>query len=224
MKLPIKYTFILIASIMCLCITPGKSQGDEGLYLNVYGNYVFDNSFDARFDNNSYYDGTIKGGFLWGVGAEYRMAPESGIELSYLRHDTNAPTTYVLWPNPEIQFADFDLAVNYIMLGGLRHVMLGSGNIEAQGGLMAGVMFADATNPDNGISNNVTKFAWGIKGGLTFWASERAGIIVHAQLLSAVQAAGGALYFGGGGSGAGVSTYSTLYQFGFGGGLAIKLN
>ncbi len=225
MKRKIKNTTILIISIVCFCITTGKSQGDEGLYLNAYGNYVFDNSFDARFDTgNSYYDGKIMGGFLWGVALEYRMAPETGIELTYFRQDTNAPTTYVLWPEPGVEFTDFDLGINYIMLGGNRHVMLGSGNIEAQGGLMAGVMFAKATNPETRISNNVTKFAWGLKGGLTFWASERAGIMVHAQLLSAVQGFGGGLYFGTGGAGAGVSTYSTLYQFGFGGGLAIKLN
>ena len=224
MKLHLKYIFILIISIVCLSITPGKSQGDEGLYLNAYGNYVFDNSFDARFDFGQYYDGKMKGGFLWGIGAEYRMAPETGIELSYFRQDTNAPTTYVVGLDPEIRFTDFDLGINYIMLGGNRHAMLGSGTIEAQGGLMAGVMFAKATDPESSISNNVTKFAWGLKGGLTFWASERAGIMVHAQLLSAVQSVGGGLYFGTGGGGAGVSTYSTLYQFGFGGGLAIKLN
>lgn len=227
MKTYLKATYVITISILTMLTIPGHAQdiGGEGLYLNVYGNYVFDNSFDARFDTgNSYYDGTIKGGFLWGVAAEYRMAPETGIELSYLRHDTNAPTTYVLWPDLEIQSTDFDLGINYIMLGGNRHVMLGSGNIEAQGGIMAGVMFATATDPETRISNNITKFAWGLKGGLTFWASERAGIIVHAQLLSAVQSVGGGLYFGTGGGGAGVSTYSTLYQFGFGGGLAIKLN
>jgi hypothetical protein len=224
MKLHIKNALILTIGIVCLSITPGKSQGDEGLYLNAYGNYVFDNSFDARFDFGQYYDGKMMGGFLWGIGAEYRMAPETGIELSYFRQDTNAPTTYVVGLDPEIRFTDFDLGINYIMLGGNRHAMLGSGTIEAQGGLMAGVMFAKATDPETSISNNVTKFAWGLKGGLTFWASERAGIMVHAQLLSAVQSVGGGLYFGTGGGGAGVSTYSTLYQFGFGGGLAIKLN
>ena len=193
--------------------------------MNLYGNYVFDNSFDARFDTgNSFYDGKIKGGFLWGAALEFRLEPETGVELSYLRHDTNAPTTYLLFPNPEIQFTDFDLGINYIMLGGNRHVMLGSGNVEAQGGLMAGVMFANATNPETGRDDNITKFAWGLKGGLTFWASERAGVILHAQLLSAVQAAGAGFSFGTGGAGAGVSTFSTLYQFGFGGGLAIKLN
>jgi hypothetical protein len=40
--------------------------------------------------------------------------------------------------------------------------------------------------------------------------------------MSAVQSAGGGLYFGTGGGGAGVSTYSSMYQFGLGGGLAFQ--
>lgn len=225
MKSYLKATYIITISIITMLTNPVQAQdiGGEGLYLNIYGNYVFDNSFDARFDFGRFYDGKIKGGFLWGIGAEYRMAPETGIELLYLRQDTNAPTNFVK-DDTGPQFTDFDLAMNYIMVGGVRHVMLGSGNIEAQGGIMAGVMFANATDPETRISNTVTKFAWGLKGGLTFWASERAGIMVHAQLLSAVQSIGGGLYFGTGGGGAGISTFSTLYQFGFGGGLAIKLN
>ena len=48
-------------------------------------------------------------------------------------------------------------------------------------------------------------------------------IKLQGQLMSAVQSAGGGLYFGTGGAGAGVSTYSSMYQFGLGGGLVISL-
>ena len=41
--------------------------------------------------------------------------------------------------------------------------------------------------------------------------------------MSAVQGAGGGLYFGTGGGGVGVSTYSSMYQFGLGGGLTFAL-
>ncbi|GJM30719.1 MAG: hypothetical protein DHS20C17_33540 [Cyclobacteriaceae bacterium] len=194
----------------------------DGVILKGYGAYVFDNSFDARFDFGQYYDGKIKGGFQWGVGLEYRLHPDTGVELMYFRQDTNAPTDYLIGVEPE--FTDFDMGINYIMLGGVRSAELGAGNIEAFGGGMLGVMFANATNPDTGGDGSVTKFAWGLKGGLIFWASEKAGLILQAQLLSAVQSVGGGLYFGTGGGGAGVSTYSTLYQFGLGGGLAFKLN
>jgi len=41
--------------------------------------------------------------------------------------------------------------------------------------------------------------------------------------LSAVQSFGGGLYFGTGGAGAGVTGYSTMYQWVLGGGLTYKL-
>jgi hypothetical protein len=73
------------------------------------------------------------------------------------------------------------------------------------------------------LSGNATKFAWGAKLGLNFWASESLGIKIQTGLNSAVQGAGGGLYFGTGGVGAGVSTYSTFYQFYVGGGLTFKM-
>jgi len=54
-------------------------------------------------------------------------------------------------------------------------------------------------------------------------ASEKIGLKLTASLLSAVQGAGGGLYFGTGGAGAGVSTYSSMYQFALGGNLVIQL-
>ena len=223
MKTQAKVICIISLFAISLLSTTVKGQGDEGFYLSAYANYAFDNSFDARYDFGRYYDGKIKGGLLWGIGAEYRLMPETGVELMYLRQDTNAPTNYLL-EGTQPEFTDFDLGINYIMLGGIRHASLGSGDVEAHGGLMAGMMIANAKNPETGLSDSATKFAWGIKGGITYWMSSSAGIKLQAQLLSAVQGAGGGLFFGTGGVGAGVSTYSTFYQFTLGGGLVFALN
>ena len=46
---------------------------------------------------------------------------------------------------------------------------------------------------------------------------------MQAGLLSAVQSVGGGVYFGTGGAGAGVSGYSTFYQWNLGGGLVFNL-
>lgn len=213
--------------LLVLCLTgiqPAKSQNypTDGIILKGYGLYVFDDKFDARFDFNRYYEGRIEGGLQWGAGVEYRPNAQVGVELMYLRQDTNAPTTYLVGLEPE--FTDFDLAMNYIMVGGLRHAQLGAGNVEGFGGIMGGALIAKATNPETRNSETATKFAWGVKGGLTFWASERAGIMLQAQLLSVVEGIGGGFYFGTGGPGAGISTYSTMFQFGLGGGVVLKLN
>ena len=78
-------------------------------------------------------------------------------------------------------------------------------------------------NPETGDFGSATKFAWGLRLGSNIWVSEKIGLKIQAQLLSATQSMGGGLYFGTGGAGAGVSTYSSYYQFNLGGGLVFKL-
>ena len=46
------------------------------------------------------------------------------------------------------------------------------------------------------------RFAWGLRGGVNIWASEKVGIKLQALLLSSVESVGGSLYLGTGGAGA----------------------
>ena len=162
------------------------------------------------------------------VGVEYMVQPEYGIELLYLRQDTNAPTRYYgvigVWEDGEV---DLDLAMNYIMLAPTKHFLSSNEKLEGFAGLMAGMVIAEASNPDpDSLStgdDSATKFAWGLRLGGIIWASEKVGIRLQTQLLSATQAMGGGFYFGTGGAGAGVSSYSTIYQFGLGGGIVFKV-
>ena len=212
-----------IFSILVLCaLMQGHTVHAQKINVNLYGAYVFDDKFDSYYSSSSYYEGKIKGGFQWGGGLEYMVRPEYGVELLYLRQSTHAPTTYASTIVTTGQ-TDFDLGLNYIMLGGARHVMSSSGKLEGVGGLMLGMVIADLKDPDSGRTANATKFAWGIRLGGIVWASEAVGIKLQAQLLSAVQSAGGGFYFGTGGAGAGVSSYSTIYQFSLGGGLVFKV-
>ena len=78
--------------IIDICKQHGRAQG--GININLYGSYVFDDKFDTYYSSSSYFEGKIKGGFQWGIGVEYMVHPEYGIELLYYRQDTNAPTRY----------------------------------------------------------------------------------------------------------------------------------
>ncbi len=213
-------------TLIALIGLAGFSTYAQSVNLSAYGGYVFDNAFDSYYDFNDYYDGEIQGGFQWGLGVEYKMHPSIGVEISYFRQDTHSPTTYWI-PNNGIsngkQFTDFDLGINYIMLGGNKYLRAPDSKFEGFGGLSAGMFIANLSNPDNGNESNVTKFAWGGKLGGIFWASHSVGIKLQMQLLSAVQAAGGGFYFGTGGVYTGVSSYSTIYQFSLGGGLVFNL-
>lgn len=212
-----------IAILIFFSLMAVASYGQE-LRLNTYAGYVFDDKVDNYYTTNSYFEGKILGGFRWGAGLEYQLPNTTkAFELQYLRQDTSAPITYrdASIGGGEVQTTEFELSENWIMLNGTNYFPV-SEVAEPFFGFGIGMAIFDVTNPDNGKNDGATKFAWSLRGGSNFWVSERVGIRIQASLMSAVQGAGGGVYFGTGGVGAGVSTYSTMYQFGFDGGLVFK--
>lgn len=193
------------------------------LRVNVYTLYAFDDNVDSYYSNTDFFNGTINGGFQWGGGLEYMMIPNQGIEISYLRLDTDAPMEYYDYNINRVRNTEFDVATNYILIGSNRYFGMNP-KIEPYGGIQAGMAIFNVEEKDGDLSGNSTKFAWGAKLGVNIWASDKVGIKMQAGLNSAVQSAGGGLYFGTGGAGAGVSTYSTFYQFYVGGGLTFNMS
>ena len=218
---------IVSVAVLLSTFVSNVACAQGGININLYGAYVFDDKFDTYYSSSSSYEGQIKGGFQWGIGVEYKVQPEYGIELFYLRQDTNAPTRYygVVGGGGNGE-ANLDLAINYIMLAPTKHFLSSNEKLEGFASLMGGMVIAEANNPDPTSfgtgDDSATKFAWGLRLGGIIWASEKVGVRLQAQLLSATQAMGGGFYFGTGGAGAGVSSYSTIYQFGLGGGIVFK--
>lgn len=208
--------------LLALCFFASLTFAQE-MRVNTYAGYVFDDGVDSYYSSNSYYDGTIKGGFQWGAGFEYRLPNGKGIELQYLRQDTEAPMVYqdggIL--GGQLQRTTFDLGANWIMVNGTNYFEVND-KVEPYFGAGLGMVISNIANPDNGNSQSFTKFAWAIRGGSNFWLAEKVGIKLQASLMSAVQGAGGGIYFGTGGVGTGVSTYSTIFQFGFESGLVFR--
>jgi|SRR5688572_11710933 len=211
---------LLTLLVLTICLS-GQVSLAQDIRINIYTGYVFDDQFDSYYDAYNYYEGTIEGGLQWGAGIEYMLKPTYGLELLYFRQDAKAPTYYVSDYYQGAQFTEFDLDANYILLGGQRHFGKPGSVVDGYGGLMAGCVVANLSVPDGG-SGSTTKFAWGLKGGANLWFSDHVAIKLQAQLLSATQSMGGSFYFGAGGSGAGLSSYSTIFQFTLGGGLAFR--
>jgi len=208
-----------ILSIILIAGMTGMASAQE-IRLNLFSAYVFDDNVDSYYSSTSYYSGTINGGFEWGAGLEYMAMETKGIEIKYLRRDCTAPMIY--YNNGE-QSKTLDLALNYILLGGNNYFQTG-GKVEPYAGMAIGVGIVTLKNPEpDSDLNNITKFAWDLKIGTNIWASEKVGIKLQANLQSMVQSVGGGFYFGTGGGGAGISTYSTMYQWVLGGGLTFKL-
>lgn len=194
----------------------------QDVRINLYGAYVFDDGYDVFYDANTYYNGKIKGGFQWGGGIEYLPNPMYGIELLYQHQGTDAPTNFKTGLTEPQRTENFSVGLDYILLGGNFYKPVSSKKVEGYGGLMAGVLLSNVESPSTGNSGSNTTFAWGGKFGANIWASDKIGIKLQAQLLSASKATGGELYFSYWGPLV-LETYTTLWQFGLGGGLTFKL-
>jgi len=192
----------------------------QNIRFDTYSGYVFDDKVDSYYDANNYYNGKIKGGFHWGGGLEFMISSTKGVELKYLRQDLTAPMEYY---KNGVKFKNFELGINYILIGGSNYFKTQGGKVEPYVGAGLGMAIINIKNPEPGGTSGATKFAWNLKGGTNIWASKKVGVKLQAELLSAVQAAGGGFYFGTGGSGAGITTYSSMLQFALSGGLIFKL-
>ena len=208
---------LLTATVILLLSVAAVAQD---IRVNTYGSYVFDDKVDSYYDNTNYYNGQINGGFQWGVGIELLPHAAQGFEILYLRQDTKAPITYF---RNGIKNTNFNLGVNYIMIGSNRYFTKPGSKVEGFAGGMIGADIMSLHNPDNDNNSSKTKFAWGIKAGVNIWASPTVAVKLQAQLLSAVQSVGGGFYFGTGGVGTGLSSYSSMYQFCLGGGLVFNI-
>jgi hypothetical protein len=211
--------YLLSALFFCLC----NFLFAQGIRVNVYGSYVFDDHFEVYEDTYNYYEGTIEGGFQWGAGLEFSKGPLQSFELLYYNLDTQVPASWQSGQLNSVNSEDLTLGLDYILLAGNRLMLRANGKIETYGGLLAGIALINIENTSTDNSAALTKFGWGLRLGCNIWASETVGVKLQAQLLSAVQAAGGSAYIGTSGTGVGVSAYSTIYQFSLGGGLTFKM-
>lgn len=186
--------------LFCLLTTSGSAQ----LSLTGFGGYTFDDRFDLGGIT-----GRIEGAGHWGVALEYATGAFTGIELLYQRMDTQVPFTWI-----GIEERRTNLALNYLLLGSTRYLPV-SDAIWPYGGGSIGLAISSANDETS------TKFAWMVKLGAMFMPKSKVSIKAQAQLSSIVQGLGGGLYFGTGGSGVNINTFSTIYQFGLTGGLVV---
>ena len=209
----------LFFALIMLAGTLLFAQGPQ-VRLHGYTQYAFDdNSVDSYYSATSYFNGSVKGGFQYGGGLEVMPYPALGVEITYLRLDSKAPMEYY---DDGITYTTFDIAQNWVFLSMNKYVPVNE-MLEPYAGMQIGMDIINLFNPDNGNTDNATKLAWGIKAGANIWASEKVGIKLQLGLMSAVQAVGGGFYFGTGGAGAGLSGFSSYYQFNIGGGMVFRV-
>jgi hypothetical protein len=210
---------ITMVFILMMVAAFHSTAHSQNVRLNAYSFYTLDDAIEAT-DGYSYFNGTIKcTHILWGFGLEFNPVPDYGVELAYFRQDPNIEAVWYTGAVSGIPTNQtFLLGANYILLGGTRYLKIPRSPIEPYAGLMMGVgiMENKEPKPKAGVETSATKFAWQLKAGVNIMASKNIGFKLQAHLLSAVQSVGGELY------GYGVSTNSSMLQFGVGGGLVFR--
>jgi hypothetical protein len=197
---------LLLIVLVMLAIT---AWTQPTITLLTFESYTFSDQFDTEYGT-----GKIEDGFQWGGGLEFGLSETMAVELIYQNMKTDA------------YYQGFDgrydgkIGINYVMLGGTRYAPLND-KISGFGTIDMGVAWG---NPDKDLEiENSTKFAIGFRLGARIMASEKVSLRIHGQVFSPVQWAGGGVFFGTGGSGAGVTTGSTIWQFNLGGSLNYRL-
>ncbi|MBL7857537.1 MAG: hypothetical protein JNM57_07600 [Cyclobacteriaceae bacterium] len=202
-----KYTLLLMLIAFTL-----PSFGQGGLKLTAFGGYTFQDKVYGYYGDLIIRDGAHYGGML-----SFEKSDQMSIDLTYSWQGTTFDAVdYSSAITKEIKI---DGSVNYIMLGA-SHSPSFSAKVAPYGGIMMG---AAILSPKETYSDE-WRFAIGGKLGLIFHANERVGIVLQSQLMVPVQGVGLAVGCGSGGCGSGVSTSSSATQFGFTGGVEIKLN
>jgi hypothetical protein len=209
----------LLSLLMMAAVTFASAQHTR---LNLYGSYVFDDGFSFYNSATDYYNGKLNAGAQWGAGIEYQGDPMYGGELMYFYKNSTAPSNFKFGTLLQERQENFDVTQHYIMLGFNSHMASHSKKAEGYFGLMLGWVITDVSSPSTGNSGSNSNLAWGGKLGTDIWMSPKVGIKLQAQILSATRAYGGDIYYGYWGP-VTVPDYSTMWQFGLGGGLTFKL-
>jgi hypothetical protein len=177
--------------------------------LTPFAGYVFGGNIDAS--NGGYVhinDNAQYGGML-----SIAVNPAVDLDLIYNRSDTKAEFHGVSY-----YYGEVPLSINYMQIGGTKNFRVNPTISPFVGfNLGACLMYPKEDYSDAWF------FSVGMNAGAKVYFSKRIGLRIQAQGYIPIQASGYTFYVGTGGSGSGVSFYSTLFQFGFTGGLIFRL-
>jgi len=197
---------------LCLfcCLGFSSTAWSQKTVINLYGGYTFR---DKLSFTNGY--GYINDNAHYGASVEFFVKKYKSIELLYDRMDTKTPLyDYNGVPyNP----GGTNISVNYILLNFINYFPASTPAVSPYLGAGLGVGIVDSKDGPN----TVTKFAWDLKGGVRVRTSKAIGFKLQGELKSIVQGVGGDLYIGTGGTGGGITSYSTMLQFSLTGGICI---
>ncbi len=175
----------------------------------LQNNLYFDNSYYGYIEDCAQYGGVL----------EFMLRPTVSMGVSYMHMDTRTPI-YDSYRD-QVNSGGYDAtALNYLMFEGTKYFGIGGAlsGITPYAGIGVGMSTINVKNGDS-----YTKFAWDGKLGIKIRLTRNISVLGQMLVQSIVQGVGGSMYVGTGGAGVAISTYSSVYQFSFGGGLSLNL-
>jgi hypothetical protein len=213
-----KDIFKLVLTIILLNSLFFSQVQSQGIELAAYAGYTFADRLN--FTDGGW--GLIGDGFTYGGTISKKISKSNLVELLYTRQNVICEyEAYDYYTGGSISGYNIQVSVNYMQVGFCRLIQLGtSENREGFAGIDLGaVLFSPAED-----YKDKWMFAAGFKLGVKIWASKKVGFLLESDLQLPVQGAGIGIFEGNDGANTGVSTVTAITQFGFKGGLILKLN
>lgn len=213
---------VLFYSILCFLLLSGSAGWAQGLAYSSersstrgieigaqYGHQFWGKLSTVRADIN------IKASAAWNFTLDIQGPVGMQIELLYNRQDTFVEAKEIV---TGIRTKLFDVGVNYFQVGVLRG--LPQGNILPYGVFTMGATYFD---PKDRTYSDEWRFSITFGLGLKYYASERVGVRLGANLLLPITWGGGGIFCGTGGCSTGITAGSSIVQGNVMGGLFLVI-
>jgi len=204
-----KKSIFLLAIFFCLTFIMYAQKVE----VTPFGGYVFGGTM-----NGDYGDVYLNGNAQYGGMISIAISRVVDVDLIYNRSDTKAQVNYYSVNGYIKPTLDIPISINYMQIGFTKNFRVNP-TVSPFVGLNLG---ACLFYPKEDYSD-AWFFSVGINAGAKIYFSKRVGLRLQAQGYVPVQGTGFYIFAGTGGASSGVSVYSTLFQFGFTGGLIFRL-
>lgn len=202
--------FILTLGFLAMVCLTGYSQSAE---ITPFAGYQFGGTMN-------FYEGQLKGegGLNYGVVIDIPLRDIMFAELYWSQMQESYRWDSYTYG---IDVLNYDINTNYFQVGAGKQDFLGSSDkVMGFGSMTMGAVWFD---PKDETVQDTWRFSMTLGGGLKVFFSERVGIRLQGRMLLPMYWGGSSFYYGMGGGGVTVSSYSCLIQGDFTGGLIIKV-
>ena len=203
-----KKTILLLAVMICLPFIIFAQRVE----VTPFGGYVFPGTMQG-----DYGDVYLNGNAQYGGMISIAISRVMDVDLLYNRSDTKAGITYFNLVN-NLSYQEVPLSINYMHVGFTKNFRVNPTVSPFVGFNIGACLFA----PKDDYAD-AWFFSMGLNAGAKIYFSKRVGLRLQAQCLVPAQGTAFSMFIGSGGPSGGVSVYSTLFQFGFTGGLIFRL-